>query len=193
MLFLFLLAGSERNTYFDLSDHFHTMSLLKFNIYYFIKASGRWIIKLLSLCRVLRYVIFSLFLLRFNFTQGKFICTTIHTQGNSVCFTKEKSINAQFKKARIKPCKRQENVFSADLNMVTVWADLRRSGSVFLRWGASWLKADISTVVLITSPLLQYRSINHRVDTRSLSMYRWYYSRICQWYVHSNQKLFKSR
>ncbi|XP_036952609.1 two pore calcium channel protein 2-like isoform X5 [Acanthopagrus latus] len=26
-----------------------------------------------------------------------------------------------------------------------------------------------------------YRSINHRVDASSLRMYRWYYSRICQW------------
>ncbi|KAG9352141.1 hypothetical protein JZ751_020554 [Albula glossodonta] len=28
---------------------------------------------------------------------------------------------------------------------------------------------------------IQYRSINHRVDSRSLWLYRWYYSRICQW------------
>uniref|UniRef100_A0A8D0L9A2 Two pore segment channel 2 n=1 Tax=Sphenodon punctatus TaxID=8508 RepID=A0A8D0L9A2_SPHPU len=28
---------------------------------------------------------------------------------------------------------------------------------------------------------LQYRSINHRVDCRSLWLYRWYYSRVCQW------------
>uniref|UniRef100_A0A671X095 Two pore channel protein 2 n=1 Tax=Sparus aurata TaxID=8175 RepID=A0A671X095_SPAAU len=27
----------------------------------------------------------------------------------------------------------------------------------------------------------RYRSINHRVDASSLRMYRWYYSRICQW------------
>uniref|UniRef100_A0A8C6ZQV5 Ion transport domain-containing protein n=1 Tax=Nothoprocta perdicaria TaxID=30464 RepID=A0A8C6ZQV5_NOTPE len=26
-----------------------------------------------------------------------------------------------------------------------------------------------------------YRSINHRVDSKSLWLYRWYYSRICQW------------
>ncbi|MBN3308656.1 TPC2 protein, partial [Amia calva] len=28
---------------------------------------------------------------------------------------------------------------------------------------------------------LQYRSINHRVDASSLNLYRWYYSKICQW------------
>ncbi|XP_029438297.1 two pore calcium channel protein 2 isoform X2 [Rhinatrema bivittatum] len=28
---------------------------------------------------------------------------------------------------------------------------------------------------------IQYRSINHRVDFRSLRLYRWYYSSICQW------------
>uniref|UniRef100_A0A8C8EE31 Ion transport domain-containing protein n=1 Tax=Otus sunia TaxID=257818 RepID=A0A8C8EE31_9STRI len=28
---------------------------------------------------------------------------------------------------------------------------------------------------------LQYRSINHRVDSKSLWLYRWYYSRTCQW------------
>uniref|UniRef100_A0AAY5EHS8 Two pore channel protein 2 n=1 Tax=Electrophorus electricus TaxID=8005 RepID=A0AAY5EHS8_ELEEL len=27
----------------------------------------------------------------------------------------------------------------------------------------------------------QYRSINHKVDSGSLRLYRWYYSRICQW------------
>uniref|UniRef100_A0A8B9FDE8 Ion transport domain-containing protein n=1 Tax=Amazona collaria TaxID=241587 RepID=A0A8B9FDE8_9PSIT len=27
----------------------------------------------------------------------------------------------------------------------------------------------------------QYRSINHRVDSKSLWLYRWYYSRTCQW------------
>uniref|UniRef100_A0A665U8M6 Ion transport domain-containing protein n=1 Tax=Echeneis naucrates TaxID=173247 RepID=A0A665U8M6_ECHNA len=35
----------------------------------------------------------------------------------------------------------------------------------------------------LTSTFLQdsYRSINHRVDARSLCLYRWYYSRTCQW------------
>uniref|UniRef100_A0A663MHT9 Ion transport domain-containing protein n=1 Tax=Athene cunicularia TaxID=194338 RepID=A0A663MHT9_ATHCN len=28
---------------------------------------------------------------------------------------------------------------------------------------------------------LQYRSINHRVDSKSLWLYRWYYSKTCQW------------
>ncbi|KAK6472974.1 two pore calcium channel protein 2-like [Huso huso] len=28
---------------------------------------------------------------------------------------------------------------------------------------------------------VQYRSINHRVDSKSLRLYRWYYSKICQW------------
>lgn len=39
------------------------------------------------------------------------------------------------------------------------------------------------TAVLIKSACFQYRSINHRVDAGSLRLYRWYYSRICQWWV----------
>lgn len=27
----------------------------------------------------------------------------------------------------------------------------------------------------------QYRSINHKVDAKSLRFYRWYYSTACQW------------
>uniref|UniRef100_A0A3B5QFX2 Two pore segment channel 2 n=1 Tax=Xiphophorus maculatus TaxID=8083 RepID=A0A3B5QFX2_XIPMA len=37
------------------------------------------------------------------------------------------------------------------------------------------------TAVLIKCACFQYRSINHRVDAGSLRLYRWYYSRICQW------------
>lgn len=51
----------------------------------------------------------------------------------------------------------------------------------------------VSTVHIFFSPMLtkftcslQYRSINHRVDAKSLRLYRWYYSRICQWLVHTH-------
>ncbi|XP_078109956.1 two pore channel protein 2 isoform X1 [Sander vitreus] len=35
--------------------------------------------------------------------------------------------------------------------------------------------------VVFIEDAIQFRSINHRVDARSLRLYRWYYSRICQW------------
>uniref|UniRef100_A0A8C3DKI2 Two pore segment channel 2 n=1 Tax=Corvus moneduloides TaxID=1196302 RepID=A0A8C3DKI2_CORMO len=34
---------------------------------------------------------------------------------------------------------------------------------------------------LLVGRFLGYRSINHRVDSKSLWLYRWYYSRTCQW------------
>uniref|UniRef100_A0A8C9VL27 Two pore segment channel 2 n=1 Tax=Scleropages formosus TaxID=113540 RepID=A0A8C9VL27_SCLFO len=34
--------------------------------------------------------------------------------------------------------------------------------------------------VVFIEDAIHYRSINHRVDSRSLRLYRWYYSRICQ-------------
>ncbi|KAJ8340530.1 hypothetical protein SKAU_G00351630 [Synaphobranchus kaupii] len=39
----------------------------------------------------------------------------------------------------------------------------------------------IQQAVVFIEDAIQYRSINHRVDSRSLWLYRWYYSRIYQW------------
>ncbi|KAM4602402.1 two pore channel protein 2 [Polymixia lowei] len=39
----------------------------------------------------------------------------------------------------------------------------------------------IQQAVVFIEDAIQYRSINHRVDASSLCLYRWYYSRICQW------------
>ncbi|XP_049908560.1 two pore channel protein 2 [Epinephelus moara] len=39
----------------------------------------------------------------------------------------------------------------------------------------------IQQAVVFIEDAIQYRSINHRVDARSLRLYRWYYSRLCQW------------
>ncbi|XP_040896456.1 two pore calcium channel protein 2 [Toxotes jaculatrix] len=39
----------------------------------------------------------------------------------------------------------------------------------------------IQQAVVFIEDAIQYRSINHRVDTSSLRLYRWYYSRIGQW------------
>ncbi|XP_034382532.1 two pore calcium channel protein 2 isoform X2 [Cyclopterus lumpus] len=39
----------------------------------------------------------------------------------------------------------------------------------------------IQQAVVLIEDAVQYRSINHRMDARSLSLYRWYYSRLCQW------------
>ncbi|GAA6230703.1 two pore calcium channel protein 2 [Lates japonicus] len=39
----------------------------------------------------------------------------------------------------------------------------------------------VQQAVVFIEDAIQYRSINHRVDARSLRLYRWYYSRICQW------------
>uniref|UniRef100_G1NSI7 Two pore segment channel 2 n=1 Tax=Myotis lucifugus TaxID=59463 RepID=G1NSI7_MYOLU len=35
--------------------------------------------------------------------------------------------------------------------------------------------------VIFIEDAIQYRSINHRMDTRSMWLYRWYYSDTCQW------------
>ncbi|XP_046713945.1 two pore channel protein 2 isoform X2 [Silurus meridionalis] len=39
----------------------------------------------------------------------------------------------------------------------------------------------IQQAVVFIEDAIQYRSINHKVDPGSLRIYRWYYSRICQW------------
>ncbi|XP_068004497.1 two pore channel protein 2 isoform X2 [Melanerpes formicivorus] len=39
----------------------------------------------------------------------------------------------------------------------------------------------INQAIVFIEDAIQYRSINHRVDCRSLGLYRWYYSRTCQW------------
>ncbi|TRZ01939.1 hypothetical protein DNTS_032274 [Danionella cerebrum] len=39
----------------------------------------------------------------------------------------------------------------------------------------------IQQAVIFIEDAVQYRSINHRVDSGSLQLYRWYYSSICQW------------
>lgn len=39
----------------------------------------------------------------------------------------------------------------------------------------------IQQAVIFIEDAIQYRSINHKVDSQSLQLYRWYYSRICQW------------
>uniref|UniRef100_A0A8B9IV62 Ion transport domain-containing protein n=1 Tax=Amazona collaria TaxID=241587 RepID=A0A8B9IV62_9PSIT len=46
-----------------------------------------------------------------------------------------------------------------------------------------YLRCAILNIMSELSLLLffQYRSINHRVDSKSLWLYRWYYSRTCQW------------
>ncbi|XP_034064300.1 two pore calcium channel protein 2 [Gymnodraco acuticeps] len=41
----------------------------------------------------------------------------------------------------------------------------------------------LQQAVVFIEDATQYRSINHRVDARSLRLYRWYYSRICQWFL----------
>ncbi|XP_039983218.1 two pore calcium channel protein 2 isoform X2 [Xiphias gladius] len=39
----------------------------------------------------------------------------------------------------------------------------------------------VQQAVVFIEDAIQYRSINHRVDSSSLHLYRWYYSKICQW------------
>ncbi|KAG5848907.1 two pore channel protein 2-like [Anguilla rostrata] len=51
--------------------------------------------------------------------------------------------------------------------------------SCYVDWGDEAL--SIQQAVVFIEDAIQYRSINHRVDSRSLWLYRWYYSRIYQW------------
>ncbi|KAK6317857.1 hypothetical protein J4Q44_G00111480 [Coregonus suidteri] len=39
----------------------------------------------------------------------------------------------------------------------------------------------IQQAVVLIEDAVHYRSINHRMDPRSIQLYRWYYSRLCQW------------
>ncbi|KAF7251744.1 Two pore calcium channel protein 2 [Varanus komodoensis] len=39
----------------------------------------------------------------------------------------------------------------------------------------------VKQAVVFIEDAIQYRSINHRVDSNSLWLYRWYYSEVCQW------------
>ncbi|XP_060033249.1 two pore channel protein 2 isoform X2 [Erinaceus europaeus] len=39
----------------------------------------------------------------------------------------------------------------------------------------------LDRAVVFIEDAIQYRSINHRMDARSLWLYRWYYSDLCQW------------
>ncbi|NWV31548.1 TPC2 protein, partial [Grantiella picta] len=39
----------------------------------------------------------------------------------------------------------------------------------------------INQAIVFIEDAIQYRSINHRVDSQSLWLYRWYYSKTCQW------------
>ncbi|KAM7406619.1 hypothetical protein PAMP_000989 [Pampus punctatissimus] len=54
-------------------------------------------------------------------------------------------------------------------------------GSCSVEGGADDEELYIQQAVVFIEDAIQYRSINHRVDARSLRLYRWYYSRICQW------------
>ncbi|XP_072785599.1 two pore channel protein 2 isoform X1 [Taeniopygia guttata] len=42
----------------------------------------------------------------------------------------------------------------------------------------------INQAIVFIEDAIQYRSINHRVDSKSLWLYRWYYSRTCQWILN---------
>ena len=39
----------------------------------------------------------------------------------------------------------------------------------------------LDQAVVLIEDAIQYRSINHRMDARSLWLCRWYYSSTCQW------------
>ncbi|KAM4596987.1 two pore channel protein 2 isoform 1-T1 [Fundulus diaphanus] len=66
--------------------------------------------------------------------------------------------------------------------------DLRGSRRMSYSAAGSWCHLDgdnedlnIQQAVVFIEDAIHYRSINHRVDASSLQLYRWYYSRICQW------------
>ncbi|XP_067902634.1 two pore channel protein 2 isoform X2 [Heterodontus francisci] len=43
----------------------------------------------------------------------------------------------------------------------------------------------IQQAAVFIEDAIQYRTINHRVDSRSLQLYRWYYSAACQWVLNT--------
>ncbi|XP_041054362.1 two pore calcium channel protein 2 isoform X2 [Carcharodon carcharias] len=43
----------------------------------------------------------------------------------------------------------------------------------------------IQQAAVFIEDAIQYRTINHRVDSRSLRLYRWYYSEACQWVLNT--------
>ncbi|XP_028841835.1 two pore calcium channel protein 2-like [Denticeps clupeoides] len=43
----------------------------------------------------------------------------------------------------------------------------------------------IRQAVVLIEDAMNYRSINHHMDSRSLQLYRWYYSRTCQWFLNA--------
>ncbi|KAM7087139.1 two pore channel protein 2 isoform 2-T3 [Molossus nigricans] len=47
--------------------------------------------------------------------------------------------------------------------------------------GAAWKDLCLEQAVVFIEDAIQYRSINHRMDARSMWLYRWYYSDVCQW------------
>nr|KAF6439331.1 two pore segment channel 2 [Molossus molossus] len=46
---------------------------------------------------------------------------------------------------------------------------------------AAWKDLCLEQAVVFIEDAIQYRSINHRMDARSMWLYRWYYSDVCQW------------
>lgn len=70
-----------------------------------------------------------------------------------------------------------------DLTWDRVSEGSRGSRAEDWRWtpGRADEELYVQQAVVFIEDAIQYRSINHRVDSRSLRLYRYYYSRICQW------------
>ncbi|XP_036867278.2 two pore channel protein 2 isoform X1 [Manis javanica] len=57
-----------------------------------------------------------------------------------------------------------------------------RGGSVLVGPGAeARQELRFDQAVVFIEDAIQYRSINHRMDVRSMWLYQWYYSDVCQW------------